>query len=78
MVTINAVSPSVVHAGANAAASDSHSLVLIQDGSLWVTGHNMFGQLGDGTTTDRLAFVKVVPSGQSYTKGMFACVYVKL
>jgi alpha-tubulin suppressor-like RCC1 family protein len=31
------------------AAGSSHSLFLKSDGSLWATGGNLFGQLGDGT-----------------------------
>ena len=68
MVTINAVSPSVVHAGATAiAAGDEHSMVLKQDGTVWATGKNKYGQLGDGTTTGRVNLVKVVSSGHFAT-----------
>ena len=42
---------------------EGYSMVLQQDGSVWATGRNNGGQLGDGTTTDRLSFVKVAPSG---------------
>ena len=42
-------------------------MVLKQDGSLWATGRNNKGQLGDGTTVDRNRFVQVVPSGQCST-----------
>jgi hypothetical protein len=35
------------------AAGTLHSLALKNDGSLWAWGWNSFGQLGDGTTTDR-------------------------
>jgi len=50
------------------AAGIDHSLVLKQDGSVWATGHNTYGQLGDGTTTNykspvKKEFAKVVPSG---------------
>ena len=31
-----------------------HSMAITADGSLWAWGANRFGQLGDGTTTDRL------------------------
>ena len=68
VIPFNGVCPSVVHAGVQAiAAGDFHSMVLKQDGSLWAAGDNGYGQLGDGTTTDRHGFVEVVPSGQCGT-----------
>ena len=80
MVTINAVSPSVVHADAQAIATGAaHSMMLKQDGSVWTTGWNERGQLGDGTRINRLTFVKVMPSGQcstmdeSYTNSPYDC-----
>ena len=33
--------------------SQYHSLYVKNDGSLWAMGRNNYGQLGDGTTTDR-------------------------
>ena len=54
----------VVSNGAKAlAAGSGHSMVLMQHDSVWAVGRNMFGQLGDGTNTDRHNFVKVIPSG---------------
>ena len=41
-------------------AGDIHSIVLKQDGSVWATGRNKNGQLGDGSKTDRNTFVKVI------------------
>lgn len=35
------------------------SYVVLSDGSLWAWGYNAFGQVGDGTTTDRLTPVQV-------------------
>ena len=68
MFNINAVPPPVVHADVQAiAAGISHSMILKQDGSVWATGKNKNGQLGDGTNTDRQIFVKVVSSGQCGT-----------
>ena len=45
------------------AAGMSHSLVLGQDGSVWASGKNNYGQLGDGTMISRNVFVKVISSG---------------
>ncbi|ACB74679.1 immunoglobulin domain-containing protein [Opitutus terrae] len=39
--------------------SDEHTLFLRTDGSLWGTGANRWGQLGDGTTTDRALSVQI-------------------
>jgi hypothetical protein len=36
------------------AAGSHHNLVLRSDGTVWAWGANHFGQLGDGTQTDRL------------------------
>lgn len=41
------------------AAGANHNLALGTDGSVWAWGWNQSGQLGDGTTTDRLAPVRV-------------------
>lgn len=41
------------------AAGAFHSLALKNDGTVWAWGYNGHGQLGDGTTTDRLTPVKV-------------------
>ena len=64
MVAINGVPPSAVHAGVQAiAAGGLHSMVLKTYGTVWATGRNIYGQLGDGTKSDKLKFVKVL-SGQ--------------
>ena len=41
----------------------SHSIILKQDGSVWATGFNSYGQLGDESKSDKRDFVKVVSSG---------------
>ena len=45
------------------AAGGYHSMVLKEDGSVWAAGCNEYGQLGDGSTIDKINFVQVVPSG---------------
>ncbi|GAB3744628.1 hypothetical protein GCM10027594_23410 [Hymenobacter agri] len=41
------------------ATGDNHSLSIHPDGTLWAWGGNGSGQLGDGTTTDRLTPVQI-------------------
>ncbi|MDR2560491.1 MAG: Ig-like domain-containing protein [Holophagales bacterium] len=41
------------------AAGDGHSLTIKDDGTLWAWGRNQYGQLGDGTQTNRNAPVQV-------------------
>ena len=41
------------------AASIRFSMVLIQDGEVLATGENNYGQLGDGSTTDRTRFFSI-------------------
>ena len=42
---------------------NDHSFFVKTDGSLWGMGANTYGQLGDGTTTNRTSPVQVVSSG---------------
>ena len=63
-VTINAVSPSVVHADVTAiSAGWYYSMALKTDGTVWAMGRNKYGQFGDGTTTSSnvLKLIGVVP-----------------
>ena len=45
---------------ASVTASNSHSLALQVDGSLYAWGNNRFGQLGTGDTTSRLEPTKIM------------------
>ena len=52
--------PPFVRAGvAGLALGRALTIVVKQDGSLWSTGRNHNGQLGDGSTTNKHSFVKV-------------------
>jgi alpha-tubulin suppressor-like RCC1 family protein len=53
------------------AAGGSHSLCLDQDGVLWGTGDNYYGQLGDGTFTDSLSYIQI----DTDVTDVAACVY---
>ncbi len=41
------------------AAGAHHSLALRSDGTVWAWGYNLYGQLGDGSTTNRTSPVQV-------------------
>uniref|UniRef100_UPI0040568C7F RCC1 domain-containing protein n=1 Tax=Candidatus Electronema sp. TaxID=2698783 RepID=UPI0040568C7F len=40
-------------------AGSTHTAALLSDGSLWAWGSNMYTQLGDGTTDDRVSPVRI-------------------
>ena len=63
--------------GVHVVAGDSHSLLLKADGTLWAAGWNLFGQLGDGTTTDRHGFVQVLTDVASVSAGPVHTMAVK-
>ena len=44
-------------------AGSHHNVVLKLDGSVWATGYNLYGQLGDGTTTSTTNFLEVMHAG---------------
>ena len=39
---------------------DLYTIVLKQDGTVWAWGYNTYGQLGDGTTTNRYTPIEVI------------------
>jgi uncharacterized protein YjdB len=46
-----------------------HTMLLADDGSLWATGFNYTGQLGDGTTISRSSLVKIMSDVSSVSAG---------
>jgi len=67
--TTNRLTPVRVNLGGNKAqaiaAGDHHSLILLDDGTLMAFGGNANGQLGDGSTTNRLTPVRVNLGGKT-------------
>lgn len=45
---------SIISISAGGGTTGGHSLFLKNDGTVWACGQNVYGQLGDGTTTDKL------------------------
>ncbi len=44
---------------AQVSAGGNHTMILKKNGELWAVGSNQYGQLGDGTTNQRLTPVAV-------------------
>ena len=64
----------VISSGVKAvSAGFSHSMMLMQDGSVWATGQNFYGNLGDGTATERHDFVQVSGGVEAMVAG--CCCY---
>ena len=60
------------------AAGYTHTLFTKTDGSLWTTGRNNYGQLGDGTTTDRNASAKIVDANvTAVAAGQYHSLYLE-
>ncbi|WP_415835248.1 PKD domain-containing protein, partial [Corallococcus soli] len=57
------------------AAGGAHSLIVRQDGTSAAWGHNGYGQLGDGTTVDRLLPVPVRVQGLTGATALSATAY---
>ena len=45
------------------ALGDQHSMILKRDGSVWATGDNLYGQLGDRWTAHSNVFMQVISDG---------------
>ena len=59
------------------AGGASHTLMVKDDGTLWATGSNGKGQLGDGTTTDRLTPVQVATGVTAVAAGNAHSLFLK-
>ena len=59
------------------AAGSYHSMVLMTDGTLWATGYNYAGGLGDGTTTDRSSWEQVASGVASVACGYQHTMFIK-
>jgi alpha-tubulin suppressor-like RCC1 family protein len=51
------------------AAGYRHCLIIKSDSSLWRSGSNFFGQLGDGTLISKSSFVKVLDDVKEISTG---------
>lgn len=65
----NAVPVKIMENVTAASAGGNHSLVVKEDGSLWAWGLNDCGQLGDGTTADRVDPVFIMDGAVSVSTG---------
>jgi hypothetical protein len=59
-----------------ASAGGGHSVFLKSDGTLWATGSNTHGQLGDGTRTDRLTPLSVATDVLAISAGVDHTLFV--
>jgi len=56
---------------------NEHTMFIKTDGTLWATGGNYYGQLGDGTTTNRTVPLQVATNVQSVSCGDEYTMFVK-
>jgi alpha-tubulin suppressor-like RCC1 family protein len=59
------------------AAGHAHSLFLKNDGTVWASGLNSQGQLGDGSTTNRLAPVPILTGVRAIAAGGMHSLFLK-
>jgi len=55
----------------------AHTMYVKADGTLWGMGWNYYGQLGDGTTTDRPSPVQIATNVASVSTGEYYTMFVK-
>jgi uncharacterized repeat protein (TIGR02543 family) len=53
------------------------SFAVKSNGTLWATGRNDYGQLGDGTTTDRKSFYQIMSGVSRVTVGSLSTLIIK-
>ncbi len=73
-------SPTPIQVATNvreAAVGGSHILFIKSDGTLWAAGSNNFGQLGDGTFTERRSPVQITTGALSVAAGVTHSLFVK-
>lgn len=58
-------------------ARGDHRLFLKSDGSAWASGYNLYGQLGDGTTTNRSTPVQVLTDVVAISAGHYHSLFLK-
>ena len=80
--TTNRLSPvrlasNVVAVAKGGGASDHYTLFLKADGTVWATGANTQGQLGDGTTSSRLFPVQVFSGVKAIAAGARTSAFLK-
>ncbi|MCX8013632.1 MAG: InlB B-repeat-containing protein, partial [Rectinema sp.] len=51
------------------AAGFFHTMMLKSDGTLWATGYNFYGQLGDGSTSNRYSPVQIMSNVKAVAAG---------
>ncbi|MDB5106413.1 MAG: Branched-chain amino acid transporter, amino acid-binding protein, partial [Fibrobacteres bacterium] len=79
--TLNRASPVLIPVGPagvrSVAAGQTHSLLLKGDGTLWSTGANTHGELGNGTTSNRPTFGQILSGVSGMAAGVDHTLIVK-
>ena len=70
LIAQSAIGATVASEGQTVAAGDSHSLFVKADSTLWATGYNFYGQLGNGTNTSRTTATQVATGVQACNLGV--------
>ncbi|AEC02492.1 fimbrillin family protein [Parasphaerochaeta coccoides] len=58
-------------------AGNNFTMILAEDGTLWATGTNYYGQLGDDTTIDKSTPVQVMTDVETVSAGYYHTMIVK-